>query len=302
MIHMRAFVLVLALLGGALLAAAALAYPAWLLVGLAAEQPIHRVMHRIAMLIALLGLVYLWRRYGLADKPSLGYALPRREFLRQLLAGLALGTAIIAPLMVMLFALDVRVGRGLEAGAMVKLLFTGLASGLVVALIEETFFRGALLTAVRRESGVAMAIVLPSLLYAAVHFLGGRLKIPADQIQWSSGFAVLGEMFVKYRDPAALADSFLALFFVGVLLALARLRTGAVAVCIGMHAAWVCAIAVVRGSSRVNAEASASWLVGTYDGVIGWGVVSFMLAMALVYLAIARGKVKPAAAAERTVS
>lgn len=296
MIHMRAFIGVLALLTGALLTAALLAYPAWLLVGLMAQQPIHRVVHRIAMLIALAGLIYMWRRYGLADKPALGYALPRREFLRQLLIGLGVGAAIITPLMVMLFVLEVRVARGLEAGALAKLLLSGLASGLAVALIEETFFRGALFTAIRRESGVVLAVVLPSLLYAAVHFLGGRLRIPAEQIDWSSGFAVLGEMFDKYRDPAALADSFLALFCVGALLALVRLRTGAIAVCIGMHAAWVCAIAVVRGSSRVNADAAASWLVGSYDGVIGWGVVGIMLAMAVAYFAIARGKLKFATA------
>jgi uncharacterized protein len=293
---MRAFVLVFALLAGALLTAAILAYPAWLLVGLIAQQPIHRVLHRIAMLIALVGLIYLWRRYGSADKPSLGYALPRREFSRQLLIGLGLGAAVITPLMVMLFVLDVRVARGLEMGALIKLLLAGLASGLLVALIEETFFRGALFTAVRRESGAVLAVVLPSLLYASVHFLGGRLRIPAEQIEWSSGFAVLSEMFVKYKDPAALMDSFLALFFVGVLLALARLRTGAIAVCIGMHAAWVCAIAVVRGSSRVNPDAAASWLVGSYDGIIGWGVVGIMLAMAIAYFAIARGKFKPVAA------
>lgn len=293
---MRAFVLVLALLAGALLAGATLAYPAWLLVGLLAEQPIHRVVHRIAMLLALVGLIYMWRRYGLADKPSLGYALPRREFLAQLLMGLGIGAAIITPLMVMLFVLDVRVARGLEVGALIKLLLAGLASGLVVALIEETFFRGALFTAIRRESGAVLAVILPSLLYASVHFLGGRLRIPAEQIEWSSGFAVLSEMFDKYKDPAALVDSFLALFFVGVLLALARLRTGAIAVCIGMHAAWVCAIAVVRGSSQVNPDAAASWLVGSYDGIIGWGVVGFMLVMAIAYLAIARGKLKPVTA------
>ena len=293
---MRAFVLVLALLAGALLTAAILAYPAWLLVGLMAQQPIHRVMHRIAMLIALVGLIYMWRRYGLADKPSLGYALPRREFLRQLLIGLGIGAAIITPLMVMLFVLEVRVARGLEVGALIKLLLAGLASGLVVALIEETFFRGALYTAVRRESGVVLAVVLPSLLYASVHFLGGRLRVPTEQIEWSSGFAVLSEMFVKYKDPAVLMDSFLALFFVGVLLTLARLRTGAIAVCIGMHAAWVCAIAVVRGSSRVNSDAAASWLVGSYDGIIGWGVVGIMLAMAVAYFAIARGRVKSVSA------
>jgi hypothetical protein len=40
-------------LAGSLVVAAALTYPAWLLVGLVSIEPVHRVMHRIAMLIAL---------------------------------------------------------------------------------------------------------------------------------------------------------------------------------------------------------------------------------------------------------
>jgi hypothetical protein len=58
----------------------------------------------------------------------------------------------------------------------------------------------------------------------------------------------------------------------------------------------VCAIAVVRGSSRVNSDAAAAWLVGSYDGIIGWGVVGIMLAMAVAYFAIGRGKFKPVTA------
>ncbi len=49
---------------------------------------------------------------------------------------------------------------------------TGLATGLVVALIEETFLRGAMQSAIARESGALAAIVLMSLVYAATHFIG----------------------------------------------------------------------------------------------------------------------------------
>ena len=286
---MRAFGLFLLVMAGALLAAAVLAYPAWVLVGLIDDQPIHRVVHRLAMLAALAGFFYLWRRYSLANKPSLGYALPRREFIRQLLLGLGIGIAIIAPLMAMLFAIGARTpidGAYHNAPLLLKLVLGGLASGLVVALIEETFFRGGLFTAIQRESGALLAVMLPSLLYASVHFLGGRLQIPADQIGWSAGFAVLGEMFDKYAAPAELVDSFLSLFCVGVLLALARLRTGAIAASIGMHTAWVSAIAFTRGTSRVNAEASTGWLVGSYDGVLGWGTVGYIMVIGAAFCAV----------------
>ena len=58
---MRSFLSLLVFLIAALVAAAALAYPAWWLVGLISDQPIHRVMHRIAMLVAFIGLIWIFR-------------------------------------------------------------------------------------------------------------------------------------------------------------------------------------------------------------------------------------------------
>jgi membrane protease YdiL (CAAX protease family) len=288
---MRAFLSLLVFLALALVVAAGLAYPAWWLVGLVSDQPIHRVMHRIAMLVAFIGLIWLFRRWQVANKESLGYALDRRAFIRQLLIGFVCGAAIMLPLMVTLFALDIRNVKADFAGHpldILKIVAGGLLSGLVVAFIEETFFRGALFSTVRRESGVAMAIVLPSALYACVHFLGGRLRLPRDQVEWSTGFEVLAKLLEKYATPLELFDSLLALFAVGVLLALVRLRTGAIAACIGLHASWVCTIAFVREISLVDNSAAAGWLVGSYDGVIGWGAVGWIAMLALAYLVIAR--------------
>ena len=294
---MRAFLGLLVFLALALVAAAALAYPAWWLVGFVSDQPIHRVMHRIAMLVAFIGLIWMFRYWRVANKESLGYGLSRGQFIRQLALGLVCGVAIMLPLMTMLFGLDIRelkADANLNAGAFTSLVLGGLLSGLVVAFIEETFFRGALFSAVRRESGTVLAIVLPSLLYACVHFLGGRLRLPREEVEWSTGFDVLAKLLERYAAPLELVDSLLALFAVGVLLALVRLRTNAIAACIGLHASWVCTIAVVRDVSRVEEAAPAGWLVGSYDGVIGWGAVGWMATMALAYVLIARRKSAPA--------
>jgi uncharacterized protein len=283
---MQAFTRFLLLLALALVAGAALAYPLWLLVELVADQPIHRIMHRSAMLAALAGVVWLTRHMQLANRQALGYGLARRQFVRQLLLGWLIGAAIMAPLMAMLFQLEVRVLKPqfATASALLQIALAGVASGLIVALIEETFFRGVLYSAVERESGARAAIVLPSLLYAALHFLDGRLRIPADEVHWSSGFAVLAKIFERYGDPVGLLDSFLALFGVGVLLAVVRWRTRSIAATLGMHAAWVCIIAFVRETSRVNREAPAHWLVGSYDGVIGWAALAWIGLFLLISL------------------
>lgn len=283
---MRSFLALVAFLIAALVVASALAYPAWLLVGLVSDQPIHRVMHRIAMLVAFIGLIFIFRRWRVANKEALGYGLPKAQFFRQFAIGLLAGAAVMVPLLLTLFGLDVREPKPeivWNVGTIAGLLASGLLSGLVVALIEETFFRGALYTAVKRESGEALAIVLPSLLYASVHFLGGRLRLPREEIEWSTGFAVLSKLLEKYAAPLELVDSLLALFVVGVLLAFVRARTGAIAACIGLHAAWVCTIQFVRQVSYVDNASPAGWIVGSYDGVIGWGALGWIALILLAF-------------------
>ena len=289
---MQAFARFFILLALALVAGAVIAYPMWLLVELFVSQPIHRIMHRAAMLAALGGMIWLTRRMQLAHRDALGYGQPRRVFIRQLLLGWFIGAAIMVPLMVMLYQLDVRVLKPKfdDAGALVLTALAGAASGLTVAFIEETFFRGVLYRAVERESGTRAAIVLPSLLYAALHFLDGRLRIPDNEVDWTSGFAVLVKVFERFSEPLAIVDSFLALLGVGVLLALVRSRTRSIAASMGMHAAWVCIIAFVRETSRVNRDAPAHWLVGSYDGVIGWGALGWIGVFLLLYLLAVRSR------------
>ena len=280
---MRNFALFVVLLAGSLLLAAALTYPAWLLVATVSVEPVHRVMNRLAMLIALFGLIVLTRRLGLSNRTALGYALPRAEFLRQLGIGWAAGIGLMLPLVALLLALDVRqIKPGLD-GDLLGLLVGGVLSGLVVAFIEETFFRGVLFTAVERTSGAGAAIAAPSVLYAALHFLGGKLRVPPEQVSWEHGFQVLNRLFERYAQPLAFVDSFLALVTLGVLLALVRLRTGAIAACIGLHAAGVCTIFVLRDTTAVNDHAKLASVVGTYDGVIGWGAFAWLAAIVVAY-------------------
>lgn len=281
---MRTFALFVALLAGALLLAAALTYPAWLLVGTVSVEPVHRVMNRLAMLIALIGLIVLTRRLGLANRLALGYGLPRGEFFRQLGIGWAAGIGLMLPLVALLLALDVRqIKPGLD-GDLLPLVLGGIVSGFAVAFIEETFFRGVLFSAVARSSSTRAAIIAPTLLYAALHFLGGKLRVPPEEVRWIHGFEVLSRLFERYAQPLALVDSFLALVALGVLLSMVRLRTGAIAGCIGLHAAGVCAIFVLRDTTAVNSKAPLGFIVGQYDGVIGWAALAWFAAIVVTYI------------------
>jgi uncharacterized protein len=287
---MRSFLLFVALLAASLILAAAITYPAWLLVSAISVEPVHRVMNRVAMLFTLIGLVYMTRRLGLSDRVSLGYGLPRREFIRQLVIGWLCGVALMAPLAALLIGLDIRQVRPAFDGSLFALFTSGIAAGLIVAFIEETFFRGVLFSAIARTSGVAAALVAPSLLYASLHFLGGNLRVPAHEVSWLDGFAVLARLFERYAQPLTFIDSFIALLVLGVLLSLVRLRTGAIAGCIGLHAAGVGAIAVLRELTFVDRAAPLAALVGEYDGVIGWAALIWFAVIGSAYAKLGRRK------------
>lgn len=291
---MRAILWFLAAILGTLLLAALAAWPVWQLAqALEPDWPFHKVVSRLWQLLLLIGLALTVSRLGLRGRADWGYGLARAGFLRQSAAGLALGIVTMLPMSVAIVALGIRMLRpGLEAALLLEGLVTGLVAGLLVAIVEETFFRGLMFRAVSRASGLALAVAGTSLLYSAIHFLA-RARMPASEIGWDSGFTLLGAAFTRFADPAAFADAFIALVLVGVLLALVRARTGAIAAGIGLHMGWICVIKTTTFATGPVADAPWGFLVGSLDGYTGWLVAGWALLMILI--ARARGWLRPAA-------
>ena len=291
---MRTFAIFLLLFALAAIVSGLLTYPAWVLVQTIADQPVHRVMERVGMLVLGATTVVFLRKWGLANKVALGYGISRPIFIRQMLWGFVSGVLLMLPITALLLSMGVRVLSAdyLTSASptldLVKAVGVGLLTGFAVAFVEETFCRGAMFAAIKRESGLALAILLPTLFYAATHFLGGKLRIPADQVTYSSGLQVTANLFERFTSPLEFADSFLALVALGVLLSLIRWRTGAIAGCVGLHAGGVCVIVATRNLTDVDRSASWSWLVGSYDGVIGWLMLAWIAIVALVYLRFAK--------------
>ena len=87
--------------------------------------------------------------------------------------------------------------------------------------------------------------------------------------------------FSGLAAPLRLLDAFLALYFVGLLLALARRRWGSIAATIGLHAGFVAVIAVFRKISVPVHDARWSFLVGDYDGLLGLWIAALTAAVCL---------------------
>ena len=274
-----AFVMVL--LGAMLVAAVLSPWVQWMLSPLQVF-PLHRVFSRLTMLGVLAGTLWLLRRKDLARREVLGYDLPWPAFARRLLLGLAAGLLLMTAALAPLFLLGVREWNPARTAQLPLLLLKGLGSGLLVALIEETFFRGAMQGALLRQNARRLALFAVPAFYAAVHFLGRASSVPADEVNATSGFTALSGFFSLYAQPLLLLDAFLALYFVGLLLALLRQRMGDIACCIGLHAGFVAMIAVFRKLSLPGAS-DWSFLVGRFDGLLGtWiALLAALLCVAL---------------------
>ncbi|HEU4626062.1 MAG TPA: CPBP family intramembrane glutamic endopeptidase [Steroidobacteraceae bacterium] len=297
---MRAFAWFLGMFVVGFAVMAVLTYPAWLLVHPYVDWPFHRIGGRIGQLVLLVCLVLVARHLHIADRASWGYGLPRRAFLRELVRALGLGIATMVPIVVVIALLGVREWKGgvaPDAAMLAKLTLKGFATGMAVALIEETFLRGAMFTAIARESGAKLAIVLTALVYAATHFFLSA-KIPADQVNAWSGLDLVTGTLKAFSDPlglanphAAIVDAYLCLFAVGVLLAAVRAATGHIAACMGLHAGWVWVITFVRETSQPVENHPLRFLVSQFDGLVGWLVLAWTVVIGLVlYRVYARRK------------
>src|SRR5487761_2526696 len=280
---MRAFAWFLGVVVLALIVGACIAYPAyWLVAGLG-HWAFHRVAERIAMLVLALELVWLCRRLGIRKRGDFGYGLARRRFIAQALlwggAGIVTGAAGAAFLLLS----KIRIADPhvmFSTAAVLRMFAMGLSSGIAVALIEETVMRGAMHTAIQRESGPWAAALLTAPLFAVLHFFA-KAGIPAAELGWWSGFDLLHRSFVPLAAPLTVLDSFLSWLAVGLLLSLTRVLTGNIAVAIGLHAGWVLVLRMLQlGTVRNIATADSIW-VGKFDGLLGYWMLPWSIAIAI---------------------
>ena len=281
---MRAFAIFTGLIALGLAGIAVLGYPAWLVMSPWLDNPkFHRIASRVGMGLLAVGFVIAVRRLKMADRESLGFGLPMGEFIAEVFKALLLGAVLMMPALITMLLLDMRelVGEPLSVVQWALLILGAIITGLTVALIEETFLRGAMQFAITRESGVRVAIILTSLVYAATHFMG-RYRVKAADVNAGSGIDMLAYTLADFARPLYFIDAFLCLVAVGVLLGMARVYTGNIAASIGLHAGWVAVIYVVKETSRREMESPLRWMLSEADGFVGWLVLAWTMLIGVV--------------------
>jgi membrane protease YdiL (CAAX protease family) len=281
----RAIVIFLLFILAAILGGAIFAYPIQLLFNDAIPIPYHKLITHITLLFGLIAsALYLWIN-NLFNKSSFGYDLHRKLFAQNLLLGFGIGLLIIVVVETCLLILHVHVpDPDLVIGWQVIMIVIvkALLVGIVVGFIEETIFRGALLSGLLEKTNVCLAVSMSSLVYAAVHFLKYRALEPGTEIHWYTGLEMLPKALFRFSDPV-IVDTFSTLFMFGVLLALIRIRNNNIAWCIGIHAGVVAAIKLFRHFMDHAPDSKYLFLVNDYNNLMGWLTFFWLLIITAIY-------------------
>lgn len=246
--------------------------------------PPDRSLYRFGMLLTALGLPLLLRFLQLSDRSTLGWRAPPGGMRPALQAGLLLGSLMLTLVVLGLGVLGVRELKTdhLQTTHILSAAASGLASGLVVGLIEEFFFRGPLQGGMRRTQAFWPTAILISLFYSIVHFIRPTpLQGQALDIHSSLGM-ILGGLG-QLAEIQAYADSFLTLVLAGIFLSMIRERSGSLFMAIGVHAGWVLVIRLTKALSDTDQDSPWIWTIGDYDNVTGWLASGVIALFAVAY-------------------
>lgn len=269
--------LVVVFLGGALLAPCLY----WLVQFVApashlAHNPFHRFVNRSLLALAILGIWPLMRGLGAKSWRDVGLVQSGGEGQR-LLAGFTLGFVSLACIaIIVLTAHGRRFDPNLTMARFLGSVVGAGATAMVVAVLEELLFRGAIFGALRKIWNWRAALVLSSLIYALVHFMqSADLTGP---VTWHSGLEILPQMLRGFGNLAVVIPGFFNLTLAGLLLGLAYQKTGNLYFSIGLHAGWIFWLKAYALLTRPM-DLAKDWLWGTDKLIDGW--------LALVVLALA---------------
>jgi membrane protease YdiL (CAAX protease family) len=192
---------------------------------------------RAALLVALAGLWPLFKMLHIEWRSVVGSA-PSLTGWKQLLITFSLAVFLLAIMGVICLWLPV---CKLDKHPPWLALGAPLASGFTVAVLEEFLFRGAMLGILRRSLSTRGAVFWTTVVFAILHFLKPpeHGSMAAEPVTWTSGFAVIPQLFRGFGMWQNFLAEFLLLLGVGWALARVRVATDGLWAGIGLHAGWV---------------------------------------------------------------
>lgn len=251
----------------------------WDLLKPLAGHPFHRFVSRSFLFLALAALWPLASALNMGKPARWGWSdVPGKWF------GLAFGFGLGLASMAVLVGLALMMGaRELGAAHSVMQLLVHflktIGTAAIVAVIEETVFRGMVLGSFRQGMGIMPALMASSAVYSLVHFFQ-RLQTPST-LDWTSGLAMLPGMLRGFVDWQMLVPGFINLFLVGLILGWAFIKTGNLYLSAGLHAGWIFWLKYYGYLTLATTSAN-PWIWGTNKLVDGWVAMPILVAAGVV--------------------
>jgi hypothetical protein len=154
-----------------------------------------------------------------------------------------------------------------------------LFAALIVPLLEETVFRGFILSELIPGFGRRGALLISAFIFMLAHFLKIPESLDSQSVQIYSGFPAIGAAFQPVLHGAFVGWHGLNLFLIGVILGGVFLRLGTLWFNAGLHGGWILALLLFTGLTRPGGRLA--WLGGgdllsspvtslVLMGVAGW--------------------------------
>lgn len=282
---MRAIIIFCLFVVLAFLLGAILAYPLKLALDPVFDLEYRRYLNYATLISGLIISGLYLKLYKLFSYQAFGYSGKPQAFFKNMLNGFMYGVTIMLMIELILCLLGIHefdATRDLTIKAISLLLLKGFVAGLLIALLEESIFRGGLFSGLYKQTGAVITVFFSSLVYAAVHFVRYREVPTGTDIGWFTGLEMLPYAFRRFYEWS-IADYFLTLFIFGVLLGLLRLKHRNIAACIGVHAGIVMLIKVANYFTNRTHNNDYNYLVSQYNSTFGWISFSVILLFTVFY-------------------
>jgi len=247
-----------------------------------ARAPFPRYVNRALLGIALIGLWPLLKSLGLPSFPSAGLVRPGGQ-MKKFGGGFLLGFISLAIVAGLAFACHARqLNPKLSHGQIAHKFLDAAGTAIIIAILEEILFRGALFGALRKVFHWVFALVLSSIFYAIVHYF--ETAKTADAVTWLSGLQMLPLMLSNMGNFQAMIPGFFNLTLAGILLGWAYQRTGNLYFSIGLHMAWIFWVKAYAVVSSLAPGANAWWWgSGRMAVVNGWVALPVLVVTLFVF-------------------
>ena len=242
--------------------------------------PFPRIFDRTVM-VTLAVMLFLWARpLGTARLMRRGFARPLNN-LGMGLRGLLVAATVIA----ILLALGAVFGGHdeMQVGEALTRAPKYVAGAILIAIIEEGFFRAFMLGGMIEDFGRTGALALSAAIYALAHLVRSPAKFYLANFDAMAGFHNLYASLAQLTHPAAALPALVGLFLLGLVLGEAFLVTRNVYFSAGLHAGLVIGVKLWPFSDTPGV-ALPHWIAGYDRPALISGEAAWVMALVILVL------------------